>query len=126
MAISHKKSNRMSTGARYKRLFSKKLHELGCDPSLTRVDKMRKKIIRVVGDNQKIKLFATENANVLDPKTKKHSKSRIKSVVDNPANRNFMRRNIITKGAVIDTDLGKAKVTSRPGQEGIVNAVLIS
>ncbi|MEK6848627.1 MAG: 30S ribosomal protein S8e, partial [Nanoarchaeota archaeon] len=43
-----------------------------------------------------------------------------------PANRHFIRRNIMTKGSVIDTELGKARITSRPGQDGVVNAVLIS
>ncbi|RLF79472.1 30S ribosomal protein S8e, partial [Thermococci archaeon] len=42
-----------------------------------------------------------------------------------PANRQYVRRNIITKGAIIQTEIGKAIVTSRPGQDGVVNAVLI-
>ena len=46
--------------------------------------------------------------------------------VDSPANRHFIRRNIMTKGIIIETDKGKAKITSRPDQDGIVNAVLIS
>jgi small subunit ribosomal protein S8e len=45
--------------------------------------------------------------------------------VENPANPHYVRRNIITKGAVIKTELGNAKVTSRPGQDGVVNAALI-
>ena len=36
-----------------------------------------------------------------------------------------VRRNILTKGAIIETDAGKAKITNRPGQEGTVNAVLV-
>jgi small subunit ribosomal protein S8e len=46
-------------------------------------------------------------------------------VKNNPANPFFARRNITTKGAVIETDIGDAIVTSRPGQDGIVNARLI-
>ena len=49
----------------------------------------------------------------------------IVNVVENPANPHLVRRNIITKGCVVETKLGKAKVTSRPGQEGSVNGVLI-
>ena len=64
-------------------------------------------------------------ANVLDPKTKKVKKAKIKVVVENKANVNFVRRNIITKGSVVNTKLGKVRVTSRPGQEGFVNGVLI-
>ena len=47
-------------------------------------------------------------------------------VVENPANRHFVRRNIMTKGTVIETEKGKARITSRPGQDGTINAVLIS
>ncbi|MEK6949175.1 MAG: 30S ribosomal protein S8e, partial [Nanoarchaeota archaeon] len=50
----------------------------------------------------------------------------IKTISGNPANRHFVRRNIMTKGAIIETEKGKARITSRPGQDGAVNAVLIS
>ena len=59
-------------------------------------------------------------------KTKKIQKTEVLTVVDSPANRNFIRRNIITKGSILETKLGKVKVTSRPGQEGMLNGVLIS
>jgi len=73
----------------------------------------------------KLKRAFASYANLTDQKTKKSSKVKITSVVDNPANRNFVRRNIITKGAVVETEKGRARVTSRPGQDGLVNAVLI-
>ena len=60
-----------------------------------------------------------------DPKTKKYSRVKIDQVIDNPANRNFVRRNILTKGTIIKTSKGNAKIVSRPGQEGMLNAVLI-
>ncbi|MFB6184110.1 MAG: 30S ribosomal protein S8e, partial [Haloarculaceae archaeon] len=44
---------------------------------------------------------------------------------ENPSNPNYARRNIITKGAIIETSEGRARVTSRPGQDGQVNAVLV-
>ena len=47
------------------------------------------------------------------------------TVVENTANTHFVRRNIITKGAVVDTSLGRVKVTSRPGQHGMINGVLV-
>jgi small subunit ribosomal protein S8e len=49
----------------------------------------------------------------------------ITNVVENPADPNYARRNIITRGALIETSEGTAKVTSRPGQDGQVNAVLV-
>ncbi len=125
MAISQKRSKRKATGARYKSIYKKKQYELGSNPTLTKLDKIKRKAIRVIGGNKKARLLSADIANVLDPKTKKHKVVKIKNVIDNTANRNYIRRNILTKGAVIETELGKAKITSRPGQEGAVNAVLI-
>ena len=79
-----------------------------------------------MGNNQKARLLSTETANLFDPKTKKYEQVKIKTITDNPANRHFVRRNIMTKGSIIDTERGKARITSRPGQDGTVNAVLIS
>ena len=55
----------------------------------------------------------------------KSQKTKILSVIENTADPHFVRRNIVTKGAIIDTELGKARVTSRPGQKGVVDAVLL-
>ena len=46
-------------------------------------------------------------------------------VIENSANPNYVRRNIITKGAIVETPEGNAKVTSRPGQDGVLNGILI-
>ena len=61
-----------------------------------------------------------------DPKSGKSFNSKILDVVENTANPNYVRQNIITKGSVIETEKGRAMVTSRPGQHGVVNAVLVS
>jgi len=71
------------------------------------------------------KVLRADSVNLFDPKTKKYSKAVIKIVAENKANANFVRRNILTKGAIIDTDKGKAKITSRPGQSGSLTAVLV-
>ncbi|MCX6767123.1 MAG: 30S ribosomal protein S8e [Candidatus Micrarchaeota archaeon] len=52
-------------------------------------------------------------------------KSKITGVVESKADRHHARENIITKGTVIDTELGRCRVTSKPGQHGVVNAVLM-
>ena len=49
----------------------------------------------------------------------------VKNVVGNDADPNYIRRNIVTKGAVLDTDQGLVKVTSRPGMHGVVSGVLV-
>ncbi|NIQ06207.1 MAG: 30S ribosomal protein S8e, partial [Candidatus Korarchaeota archaeon] len=65
-------------------------------------------------------------ACVTDPKSGKTEKVEIKSVIENPANADYDRRGVITKGAIIETSKGNARVTSRPGQHGVINAVLTS
>ncbi|MFA7072263.1 MAG: 30S ribosomal protein S8e, partial [Methanoculleus sp.] len=32
----------------------------------------------------------------------------------------------LTRGAIIRTDIGRARIVSRPGQDGVVNAVLLA
>ena len=54
-----------------------------------------------------------------------YKKVAIKGVVESPDNRNFARQNIITKGTVINTELGNAVVVNRPGREGNINAMLV-
>ena len=125
MVLDQQRSVRKETGARYKKQHSKKKHALGRTPTLTKIGKTAVKSMRVRGRNQKLRVLRTDAANVYDPKTKKHLKAKIQIVVGNPANRHFVRRNIITKGTIIQTDKGNARVTSKPGQDGVINAVLI-
>jgi len=123
--IIQKRSKRKITGARYKQAEGKRKYAMGRLPAFTKIGKEQKKIIRTRGGNRKVKLLSTEVANVYDPKERKHFKVKIVTIKENKANRHFVRRNIITKGAIIETEKGLARVTSRPGQDGVVNAVLI-
>jgi small subunit ribosomal protein S8e len=91
----------------------------------TLAEEDERKTIRVRGGNVKVRLKKVAYANVADPKTGKVQKVKILSLVENNAHRHFIRSNVITKGAVIETELGKARVTSRPNQDGVVNAVLL-
>ncbi|MCD6414450.1 MAG: 30S ribosomal protein S8e [Candidatus Diapherotrites archaeon] len=125
MAQSHGRSKRTKTGAKRKKKRDKIKAELGREPVLTTVGETDKKHIRTRGGNPKTSLRKAKEANVLDPGTGKIQKTEIVSVLENTANRHYVRRNIITKGAVIETKLGKARVTSRPTQDGLVNAILV-
>lgn len=80
---------------------------------------------RVRGKNVKAAFKTAEFANVVDSDTKKVTKLKIHRVTKNPANRDYERRGVVSKGAIIETDSGSARVISRPGQNGIVNAILI-
>ena len=125
MAIWQGRSLKKPSGGRIVLARKKRKRELGREPANTKVaeEKERRKIIRTYGGNRKVRLVEALYANVFDGG--KGKKVKILNVVENPANRQYARRNIITKGAIIETELGKAIVTSRPGQDGVVNAVLL-
>lgn len=125
MVRNQARSKRQPSGARFKQQKVRRQHESGREPAFTRVADAAKKVsLRTIGGNQKVKALEVSQASVLDADGKHHVVD-ILGVEDNPANRQFVRRNIVTKGAVIDTEKGLARVTSRPGQTGAVNAVLL-
>ncbi len=117
---------RKPSGGRYKSFRGKKKFELGRAPALTGIGARALKRIRTKGGGLKMRVLKSDVANLYDPKTKTFSQAKIKTVVENPADSHYVRRNIMNKGTVIDTDKGRARVTSRPGQHGTINAVLIS
>ena len=126
MALWQGGSKRSKTGRRTRYARGKKKFEIGREQHTTSIGEKRVKNVRTLGNNKKIRVMATNIAYVVDPKTGKTTKTDITTVVDNPANPHYIRRNIMTKGAIINTKLGKARITSRPGQSGTINAVLIS
>jgi small subunit ribosomal protein S8e len=99
---------------------------MGRYPTFTRLDRRDvRERIRVRGGNYKIRLKRAAYANVVDPSTNTAKKVRILRILETPANPHYARTGIIVKGTIIETELGKAVVTSRPGQDGVINAVLI-
>ncbi len=80
--------------------------------------------IRTFGGGKKTRLILADIANVMDPRTGVAKKAKIITVKGNPADSHYVRRNILTKGAIIETELGVAQVTNRPGQVGTVEAML--
>ncbi|WP_123619317.1 30S ribosomal protein S8e [Halorubrum sp. CSM-61] len=117
------RSTRKRTGGRLKHASNKKRHQLGREPAETTLGETRVQYIDSRGTEKKVRALATNVAQVADGD--EVSEAEIENVVDNPSNVNYARRNIITKGAVIETSAGRARVTSRPGQTGQVNAVLL-
>jgi len=113
------------SGGRYRPFKKKRLSSLARFPTLTKVEEKRSAVLRTLGGNAKRILLATDTANILDPKTKKYEQVKIDYVLENPANRHFVRRNVLTKGTIIKTPKGNARITNRPGQEGFVNAVFV-
>lgn len=117
------RSTRKRTGGRLKHFRNRKKAELGRQPAETQVGEPRFRTVDARGNGTKTRALATNVANVtVDGET---TTATIENVVENEANPNYVRRNIITKGAVIETSEGTARVTSRPGQTGQVNAVAL-
>jgi len=75
------------------------------------------------GSNAKFKLKTAKFINVLSKDGMK--KVALRTVLETPDNRHHARQNILTKGAIVDTELGKVKVTNRVGQDGVVNGRLL-
>lgn len=125
MAISHGKSVRSRSGARNKANRGKRKSQLGRDPAETRVAEKNLRKIRTRGGNEKLRLATGNKINLINPGSNKANVVDILGVIENKADPNYVRRNIITKGAVVETPEGKAKVTSRPGQDGVINGTLI-
>ncbi len=79
---------------------------------------------RIRGNNKKTALKSIDFVNLAtgDAKVKK---VKIVKVLENATNNDYKRRGIITKGAILETESGKCRVISKPGQNGIVNAILV-
>ena len=125
MARSQAKSRRKFTGKKYKHFRKKRKRELERPPIHTLMGKEKKKKQRVMGGNYKLKLFSSSMINITDPSTNKTSKVKILKFESNQASKDLNRRHVLTKGAIVETELGKAQITSRPGQHGVLNGVLI-
>ncbi|MDH7507414.1 MAG: 30S ribosomal protein S8e [Candidatus Thermoplasmatota archaeon] len=126
MATWQGKSKRSKTGRRIRYARGKRKFEIGREQHLATIGPPAMKKIRIRGNNVKVRLKTSNIAYVLDPKTNKTIKTEIITVKENAANIHYVRRNIMNKGAIIETKIGKAKITSRPGQCGTINAILLS
>jgi len=114
---------RKVTGGKYHKQKKKRLYEKKNPERHVILGEIKLKNMKVRGGNKKQILLRTNIANISSGKEVR--KAEIKNVLETPQNRFFARQNILMKGAIIETSLGKAKITNRPSQESCVNAVLI-
>ncbi|MCL6500455.1 MAG: 30S ribosomal protein S8e [Candidatus Pacearchaeota archaeon] len=114
------------SGGRYRKSRKKKLHEVRAKPRLVLLGKEKKKKIRTRGGHLKTVLLSTDKANLVDKETNRAKVVEIKNVISVPSNPFLARKNVLMKGAIIETREGKARITNRPGQEGCVQAVPIA
>ena len=112
------------TGGRRHPLRIRRKYEMDRYPNEALTEAQETVTRKVRGKNQKTALKTIDFVNLAtaDAKVKK---SKILKVLENPTNNDYQRRGVITKGAILETQDGKCKVVSRPGQNGIVNAILI-
>ncbi|MEA3201479.1 MAG: small subunit ribosomal protein S8e [Thermoplasmata archaeon] len=125
MAIWQGESKRKPSGGRRMMAHKKRKFEIGREPVLTVLGATKRKYVRIRAAEVRVRMLKADTANVTNPKTGKTAPAKIQTVTGNPANINYVRRNIMTKGAIIQTSAGKARITSRPGQHGAINAVLV-
>jgi small subunit ribosomal protein S8e len=125
MAIWQGRPKRKVTGGRVRLARKKRKFEVGREKQFTRLGPRKVKNYRTKGANSKTRLLLADAINVVDPSTKAIKRVKILTVKSNPSNPNYVQRNIMTKGATVMTELGEAVITSRCGQDGTVNGMLI-
>ncbi|MGK0232649.1 MAG: small subunit ribosomal protein S8e [Patescibacteria group bacterium] len=119
------KTGRKISGGKYKKPTKKKLTGRQKEARIVKLgEEKRTKTLVGRGSTSKIVALSDNTANVTHKgKSKVVS---ITNVIETPSNTFLARQNILVKGAIIDTELGNARITNRPSQEGFVQAVVIS
>ncbi len=117
------KKGRKISGGRYKKARKKKLYERSGQRKIIKLGEEKRKTIKVRGGNKKTFLLRGKIINVRSGN--KIKKLEMKNVIETPSNRFLARQNILTKGTIVETDIGKVRITNRPSQEGMVNGILI-
>jgi len=129
MAKWHGISRRKPSGGRLKRpnrYRGKRRTEVSSEAQYAYIgEKDDRKVYRKNAGSQTTRLLSANTVNVNIPKEGKTVKATINSVIANDADPNFIRRNIVTKGSVVDTSMGKVKITSRPGMHGVASGILL-
>ena len=111
------------TGGRRHPLRSRRKYEMDRYPNEPLVGEQITVTRKVRGKNNKTGIKTIDSVNLaIDSKVKR---VKIIKVLENGTNNDYQRRGVITKGAILETDEGKCRVVSRPGQNGTINAILV-
>jgi len=111
------------TGGRRHPLRSRRKYELDRFPNEAVIGNQVTVTRKVRGKNIKSAIKTIDSVNLaIDSKIKR---VKIIKVLENATNNDYQRRGIISKGAILETEEGKCRVVSRPGQHGTVNAILV-
>lgn len=120
----HLRSKKKPTGGRLNSNMKRNSRQKGSKFLDTKIGKINVKLKRMRGGKDKSKILSAESINVTT-KGAPSKMAKIVSVEHNTANLHYVRRNTLTKGAIVKTDIGNVKITSRPGQSGFLNGVLV-
>ena len=111
------------TGGRRHPLRSRRKYEMDRFPNEAIIGEQITITRKVRGKNVKTAIKTIDSVNLaIDSKIKR---VKIIKVLENATNNDYQRRGIISKGAILETEEGKCRVISRPGQHGTVNAILV-
>jgi len=111
------------TGGRRHPLRSRRKYEIDRFPNEASIGEQITITRKVRGKNVKTAIKTIDSVNLaIDSKIKR---VKIIKVLENSTNNDYQRRGIISKGAILETEEGKCRVVSRPGQHGTVNAILV-
>lgn len=125
MAVWHARSKRRSTGSKLSEGRKKRQFEKGREPTHTTIGEKKTRTVRTMGGHIKKALRQDIKVNYINPSTKKAATTSILDVTENKSNPQFIKNNIITKGAVVKTEAGTIRITSRPGQDAQLNGILL-
>jgi len=118
------KTGRKTSGGKYKKPKKKKLTGRQSQTRIVKIGNKKTKTLKTRGGSKKIISFLNDIVNITTKNKTQNTK--IKNVLETPSNTFLARQNILIKGAIIETELGKAKITNRPSQEGNIQAVLLN
>lgn len=117
------KQGRKISGGKYHKQKKKKAYERVGNARIVKLREKKTKIKRGMGGTKKTVSLSQNKVNVTSKGKSKILE--IKKVIETPSNRFLARQNILVKSAIIETELGKVKITNRPSQEGNVQGILI-
>ena len=125
MAHWHGISSRRPSGGRKVQARGKRSTEISTEKQMALIGEPKRKIYRRTGGNTLVRVLAANKVSINNPKTGKTVLETIENVVENESDPNYVRRNVLVKGAIIETDKGRVRITSRPGKDGVINGVLV-
>ena len=125
MAQWHGISRRKPSGGRRVQARGKRSTEISTEKQMALIGEPKRKIYRRTGGNTLVRVLAANKVSINNPKTGKTVLGTIENVVENESDPNYVRRNVLVKGAIIETDKGRVRITSRPGKDGVIYGVLV-